>query len=506
MESQGQVQVQEDFNQYFKLKRDQYLIEIRKGKNSKFLAAKRLKFTESNSENEKIDQTPNLSDPFEVQEYANKLVSELVGAIEAQDYNLVTESAEKIRRMISIDDNPPLEPLLKTNIAPTLVSFICPDNYRFEKLILEFSWILANIASGDGFYVQYLVDLEAIPKALDLLQYGTLATKENAITLLANIAGENTDYRDHLLQRGIVNMIEYVYSTYIEGSSLTFPSEFAWFLSVLTRGSPYPDFDQMTPILISITDLLQKYQSKDVMKWVLRTFSNFADGGNNQIQKIFDFNCVEPIISFLNPKYITDIRVASLRALGNLSTGTNAHVEALMKFNVLEPLAALLRDPAKAVRKEAAWALANIIAAGDKMIAAVFEYQDGWFLDRLFKMIEKEDFRISKECTYCLTNICLAGTFDQIAELVERDFVELLSDSIRQNTETKFLIACLEALDAILTEYKRQEELLEISSETILKRLASCGGYDVVEDLQNHQDNEVYSIVSKLIQAHFDFA
>jgi len=100
----------------------------------------------------------------------------------------------------------------------------------------------------------------------------------------------------------------------------------------------------------------------------------------------------------------------------------------------------------------------------------------------------------------------LAGTFDQIAELVERDFVELLSDSIRQNTETKFLIACLEALDAILTEYKRQEELLEISSETILKRLASCGGYDVVKDLQNHQDNEVYSIVSKLIQAHFDFA
>lgn len=503
---ESQAQGQEDFNQYFKMKRDQYLIEIRKGKNSKFLADKRLKFTESNSEHEKNEQTPNLSDPFEVQEYANKLVSALVQAIEAQDYNLVTESAEKIRRMISIDDNPPLEPLLKTNIAPTLVGFICPDNYQFEKLILEFSWILANIASGDGFYVQYLVDLEVIPKALDLLQYGTLDIKENAVTLLANIAGENTEYRDHLLQRGIVNMIEYVYSTYVEGSSLTFPSEFAWFLSVLTRGSPYPDFDQMAPVLVIVADLLRQSQSKDVMKWVLRTFSNFADGGNNQIQKIFDLNCVEPLLSFLNPKYITDIRVASLRTLGNLSTGTNSHVESLMKFDILEPLAALLRDKAKAVRREAAWVLANILAAGENVIASVFEYQDGWFLDRLFKMIEKEDFRISKECTYCLTNICQAGNFDQIAQLVERDFVENLADSIRQNTETKFLVTCLEALDAILTEYKRQEELLEISSETILKRLASCGGYDVVEDLQNHKDNEVYSIVSKLIQSHFDFA
>ena len=62
-------EAQKDFNDYFKNKRDQYLIEIRKNKNSRFLTAKRLKFTESTEpkpEDVQNDQTPKVIDPFEV--------------------------------------------------------------------------------------------------------------------------------------------------------------------------------------------------------------------------------------------------------------------------------------------------------------------------------------------------------------------------------------------------------------------------------------------------------
>lgn len=166
-------------------------------------------------------------------------------AIDGQDSTLIADTAERIRRTVSQTDNPPLEPLLKTNIAPTLVYFLCPENYLYDKLICEVSWILANIASGDGFYVQYLADLGIIPKALNLLQHENIEIRENAIYLLTNIAGESLEYRDQLLKGGIVDIIAYVYSTYIEGSSLTFLSELAWFLNVLSRGPQYPDFDQV---------------------------------------------------------------------------------------------------------------------------------------------------------------------------------------------------------------------------------------------------------------------
>ncbi len=65
------MEAQEDFNNYFKLKRDQYLVEIRKGKNNRFLTAKRLKFAAASSlnenpENASKDPPQNLTDPMEV--------------------------------------------------------------------------------------------------------------------------------------------------------------------------------------------------------------------------------------------------------------------------------------------------------------------------------------------------------------------------------------------------------------------------------------------------------
>jgi len=156
-----------------------------------------------------------------------------------------------IRRLVSWDGRPPLEELLRTNITPTLINFIRPENYQFDKLISEFSWILANIASGDGFYVQYLVDLNVIQKAFDLLQYDNAGVKENTIYLLANIAGESLEYRDQLLQRGIVDLISSIYSTYLEEGSETSPSDFAWFLNLLIRGDPFPDYNQVSFFLES---------------------------------------------------------------------------------------------------------------------------------------------------------------------------------------------------------------------------------------------------------------
>ena len=63
------------------------------------------------------------------------------------------------------------------------------------------------------------------------------------------------------------------------------------------------------------------------------------------------------------------------------------------------------------------------------------------------------------------------------------------------------LAACLEALGAVLKEYKAREGF---SARTILEQLASCGGYDVIEALQNHTDNQIYSLISDLIDKYFE--
>jgi len=150
----------------------------------------------------------------------------------------------------------------------------------------------------------------------------------------------------------------------------------------------------MTPILNIAHQLLLKNETKGDLSWVLRTFSNLSDGGNQQIQKILDLSCVEKIVSLLNPKESSQVITPALRTIGNLSTGTNSQVETLMKLDIIESVVPLLCHSAKVIRREAAWALSNIISAGEECIASVFNFGNGQILDRLFHMIDEEDFEV----------------------------------------------------------------------------------------------------------------
>ena len=150
----------------------------------------------------------------------------------------------------------------------------------------------------------------------------------------------------------------------------------------------------MTPILNIVHQLLFTKEAKGALSWVLRTFSCFSDGGNQQIQKILDLGCVETIVSLLSPSVSPQVINPALRTIGNLASGTNEQVEILTKLNLIESISPFLRHSAKVTRKEAAWALSNIMASNEECVASAFNFEDGKLLDRLFYMIDKEDFEV----------------------------------------------------------------------------------------------------------------
>ena len=57
-------------------------------------------------------------------------------------------------------------------------------------------------------------------------------------------------------------------------------------------------------------------------------------------------------------------------------------------------LAPILRHPRRCFRKEAAWGISNILAGPYQHIQAVFEYNNGEILDRLFEMANIEEFEV----------------------------------------------------------------------------------------------------------------
>ncbi len=175
----------------------------------------------------------------------NDIATSFRNALDSGDYEFIAEVAECIRRNISQTENPPLLELMNTNIVPLIVKLIDSEYFHHEKLMVECSWILANVASGDIDFVYYLVnDLLIIPKTLNLFCHPNIDVREHAIWILANIAGENFDFRNQLLDNDVVKLIDWMLD---QGEDLpvNFIMQVSWLISLLLRGPHFPKLSRV---------------------------------------------------------------------------------------------------------------------------------------------------------------------------------------------------------------------------------------------------------------------
>jgi len=150
------------------------------------------------------------------------------------------EIAKAIRIELAKDDNPPIADFINTGILPYVVKLIDYDYFQETELMVELNWILSNVSSGTPEQTQLLITLEIIPRALNLLSHINQTVIENALWILANIAGDSLEKRDLLLEYGIVEKINQVlYENLLTETSL---ENLTWLISNLCRGSPYPNF------------------------------------------------------------------------------------------------------------------------------------------------------------------------------------------------------------------------------------------------------------------------
>jgi len=160
------------------------------------------------------------------------------------------EILENLRKAVSLDDTPPITDLIKTNVVPYIIDLISPDFYKFERIIIEASWIATNIVSRESVHVNYLVGLDIIPRAINLIEHPNEIARDNALWILANLAGESLTYRDDILKRGVVAKLEYLLNTHT-GPAATNPTV-VWLMSNLCRGKPFPLFEEVKIIFFEI--------------------------------------------------------------------------------------------------------------------------------------------------------------------------------------------------------------------------------------------------------------
>jgi len=126
--------------------------------------------------------------------------------------------------------------------------------------------------------------------------------------------------------------------------------------------------------------------------WAL---SYTSDGTDEQIAKLFDMEVVSKVVELLSHQEQYMVAPA-LRVIGNLVTGKDVFTDALLELGIVAPLAGLLNSPKKVFRKEACWALSNILAGPAHQVEEVFTYNNREIIKKLFNMAVTDDFEVTR--------------------------------------------------------------------------------------------------------------
>lgn len=104
-----------------------------------------------------------------------------------------------LRRLLSIENDPPIQPIIDANLIPVFIDLL---SHEIPKFGFEAAWCLTNIASGRTEHVQALIEKDVVPNFINLMSSQLPEIVDQAVWGIGNIAGDNIIARDAVINAG----------------------------------------------------------------------------------------------------------------------------------------------------------------------------------------------------------------------------------------------------------------------------------------------------------------
>ncbi|KAG8512452.1 Importin subunit alpha-3 [Galemys pyrenaicus] len=392
-----------------------------------------------NVPHEDICEDSDIDGDYRVQ---NTSLEAIVQNASSDNQGIQLSAVQAARKLLSSDRNPPIDDLIKSGILPILVH--CLERDDNPSLQFEAAWALTNIASGTSEQTQAVVQSSDGPQC-----------------------------RDYVISLGVVKPLLSFISPSIP---ITFLRNVTWVMVNLCRHKdPPPPMETIQEILVDTV-------------WAL---SYLTDAGNEQIQMVIDSGIVPHLVPLLSHQEVK-VQTAALRAVGNIVTGTDEQTQVVLNCDALSHFPALLTHPKEKINKEAVWFLSNITAGNQQQVQAVI---DANLVPMIIHLLDKGDFGTQKEAAWAISNLTISGRKDQVAYLIQQNVIPPFCNLLTVK-DAQVVQVVLDGLSNIL-------KMAEDEAETIANLIEECGGLEKIEQLQNHENEDIYKLAYEIIDQFF---
>lgn len=462
------------------------MVEIRKNKREENLQKKRREGLQAQQFQPAVN-VPQLDKKLES-------LPALISGVWSNEAALQLEATTQFRKILSIERNPPIEEVIQSGVVPRLVEFLARDDY--PQLQFEAAWALTNIASGTAENTNVVIDHNAVPVFVRLLNSPSDDVREQAVWALGNIAGDSPKCRDLVLSYGVLAPL---LAQFNDQAKLSMLRNATWTLSNFCRGKPQPQFEQVKPALSALTHLI-RMTDEEVLTDACWALSYLSDGTNDKIQAVIEAGvCPRLIELLLHPS--PSILIPALRTVGNIVTGDDVQTQVIIENGALPCLHNLLmQNYKKSIKKEACWTISNITAGNRDQIQAVIE---AGLVAPLVVLLQNAEFEIKKEAAWAISNATSGGTHEQIKFLIGEGCIKPLCDLLIC-PDPRIVTVCLEGLENILKVGESEKNQGNSGDVNVFAQMIDdAEGLEKIEYVQSHDNNEIYEKAVKILETYW---